>query len=279
MEAGGRNGAARWNGFHMRHLNRSYGVSGAESADVARILEECAARRAMALVLDLETEWLSRAEFVACSGASLALEVFNVTPDCFPAASLASVAFVWGEQTRMFLAPVLGMDARPAPDPSRLELEPPLEIASAMGMIRYRVPVYRDSGLEVKVIPEDNPRLVRAQAVNLSLTGVLVEFTEASDPHLPVGARLTLAFSLGRQGASLAGEVVRTRHHQYGIRFLDAAGAAVVDAPEELRMIVRVLERRWLRERVRPAAGDAEEQARARGIANVPIEKVKGQTL
>jgi hypothetical protein len=184
----------------MRHLNPSHEISRLEPADVAPVLRECVARRTLALVLDLETEWLSKAEFAAFSDRSIMLEVFHATADCYPSASLASVAFVWGEQTRMFLAPVLGFHGRPAPEPSTLELEMPLEIASAMAQIRYRVPVFHDSGLDVKVIPDDSPRLVRAQAVNLSLTGILIEFAEGADPHFPVGAGLTIALSLGKQG-------------------------------------------------------------------------------
>jgi len=249
--------AADRKGRHMRHLNPTHEISLVEPADVAPVLRECVARRTLALVLDLETEWLSRAEFAAFSDRSVMLDVFHATADCYPSASLALVAFVWGEQTRAFLAPVVRMDARPAPDPSRLEIDMPLEIASAMGQIRYRVPVFHDSGLDVKVIPDDRPRLVRAQAVNLSLTGILIEFAEGADPHLAVGAGLTIALSLGKQGVSLAGEVVRTRERQYGIRFRDVWGIPLFDAPEALRMIVRVLERQWLRERVRTGDIDA----------------------
>ena len=245
----------------MRHLNPSHEISRIEPADVAPVLRECVARRTLALVLDLETEWLSRAEFAAFSERSVMLDVFHATADCYPSASLALVAFVWGEQTRAFLAPVVRMDARPAPEPSRLELEMPLEIASAMGQIRYRVPVFHDSGLDVKVIPDDSPRLVRAQAVNLSLTGILIEFAKGADPHFPVGAGLTVALSLGKQGVSLAGEVVRTRERQYGIRFRDVWGIPLFDPPEELRMIVRVLERQWLRERIRAADKEMGDQA------------------
>jgi hypothetical protein len=51
---------------------------------------------------------------------------------------------------------------------------------------------------------------------------------------------------------------VRTRERQYGIRLRYVAGPGTVDAPEDLRMIVRVLERRCPREKIRASSKNEE---------------------
>ena len=58
-------------GCDVNHLNSSHEISRFEPADVAPILRECAARRTLALVVDLETEWLFREEFAAFSDRSV----------------------------------------------------------------------------------------------------------------------------------------------------------------------------------------------------------------
>jgi hypothetical protein len=206
----------------------------------------------------LESRGVSKAEFRAFSGEIVALDTLSDKSDLFPVASLCSVAFVYGDSSYVFLASVLGFHERPAPEPSRLELETPLQIAASNGRIRYRVPVFRDSMLETKVITE-NHRLVGARALNLSLTGMLVEFAEVMDPHLSVGAAVHVTLALGGHRVTLAGEVARTHGCQYGIFFRDAGAAGIVDPPEPLRKIVRILERRWLRERIRAAVRDTQD--------------------
>jgi hypothetical protein len=258
----------------MKHLDDASATPPLESIGVTETLRECVTRRSLALVLDLETERVSKAEFVAFSGERITLDTFHDKSDSYPVASLCAVAFVYGDCFYVFLAGVLGFHERPGPEPSQLELEVPLQIAASKGRIRYRVPVFKDAGLEIHVIIAGH-RPLRAQALNLSLTGILIEFAEVTDPHLPVGAGLHLTFGLGDQGVSLEGEVVRTHGHQYGIAFRDAGGAVIPDPPEPLGRIVRMLERRWLRERIRTADQNAKGQAG--GAQNVHPDRGIGQ--
>jgi hypothetical protein len=211
---------------------------------------------------------------VAFSGEKLTFDMLPDRTDSFPEASLCSVAFVYGDFSYVFLASVLGFHERPAPEPSQLDLETPLQIAACKKRIRYRVPVFKDSGLEVHAIVEGG-LLVRARALNLSLTGVLIEFAEVTDPHLPVGAGLHVTLGLGDQELGLAGEVVHTHGHQYGISFRDAGGTLIPDPPEPLRKIVRMLERRWLLERIRTANQD--EIGQTGRAQNVFTDEAAGQ--
>jgi hypothetical protein len=91
------------------------------------------------------------------------------------------------------------------------------------------------------------------------LSGILIEFAEATDPHLPVGDGLHVTLDMGDQGVTLPCEIARTHGHQYGIFFPDDAGARMTDPPEPLRKILRMLERRWLRERIRSADPDSQD--------------------
>jgi hypothetical protein len=243
----------------MKHLDASASLP-LESIGVPEILRECAAHRSPALVVNLESKGVSNAEFRAYSEEAVILNMFFDKSDFYPVASLCSVHFVQGDFSYVFLARVLGFYTRPSPEPCQLELDAPLQIAASKGHIRHRVPVYRDSGLKVQVITESQ-QLIDAQALNLSLTGILIEFAEGADPHLSAGASLHVALGLGDYILSLAGEVVRTHCHQCGIFFRDPGDAGMADAPEPLRKIVRMLERRWLQERIRSEDQDAKARA------------------
>jgi hypothetical protein len=240
----------------MKHSDASADPHTA-SPGIAQILHECALHRSPAIVLNLESKAVADAEFNTLRGKTIVLDAFSSEGASYPTGSLCSVAFLSGDCSRVFLASVLGSRERPAPEPFQLELETPTQIAACKGRIRYRVPVPKDSGLQVHVAAEGRT-LPEARALNLSPTGILIEFAQAGDPHLPVGAALQVMLELGGARLELAGEVVRAHGQDYGISFRDVGAAESSDPPEQLRKMVRILERCWLRARISAADRGAE---------------------
>ena len=118
----------------------------------------------------------------------------------------------------------------------------------------FRVPVLRDSGLRVELRTNDG-HTWRAEAVNLSVTGILVELPTAEAPALAIGATVTVRLTLGNDTIEIQGEVNRREQRAVGLSFAETLVRAKVAPPPALAAIVRSLERHWLDTKRR--SGDA----------------------
>jgi len=218
--------------------------------DPRRFLIDLAACRAPALVLSTESKAVASAEFAALTDDSITFHLFAEPDNLFTVASLCCVSFVYRDSSYVFLAAVLGYMAAELPVPSTLILAVPSQLADAEGHIRYRVPVPKESGLQVRIATGDGQGW-SPKPVNLSLTGILVEFSRVDVPALAIGAEAEVNLQLDNENLTIQGEVLRQDDCRYGIFFREALREGCISPPEALRSIVRVLERRWLRRRVR----------------------------
>jgi len=89
--------------------------------------------------------------------------------------------------------------------------------------------------------------------INLSTTGILVEFSPGSTPDLDNGTRLEVSIRFETHRVRLAAEVKRRDGCQYGVVFVqeeeDDDGLSF--KPDAVRALLAALEQRWLASRVR----------------------------
>ena len=217
-----------------------------DADQVFDLLKECCAEsRSVGVLSDGQ---LREAAFATISRDGLLLNILcDVSVECFSILSLVCVTFSYGERSHVFLASVLDYQS-PA-----LLLKLPEQLATSEGRHAFRVPMLANSGLRVNVVASDK-RDWNPHPVNLSLGGILIEFSRNNVPELTVGDELNVKLSLNEDAVSLRG-VVRQRQgeQRYGILFPDVVRKGQVDPPEPLRKIVNEAERRWLAERVEVA--------------------------
>ncbi|NNK84532.1 MAG: PilZ domain-containing protein [Desulfobacterales bacterium] len=112
----------------------------------------------------------------------------------------------------------------------------------------FRIPLNNSFGLSVLLRYGDKSCSVKP--LNLSLTGILIEF-EGDDVYgMAKGDIVELSIELGDKSENMAGKIVRCNHPQYGIFFPETIVDGEVQAPEFLLNITSNLEKRWLRERI-----------------------------
>jgi hypothetical protein len=87
--------------------------------------------------------------------------------------------------------------------------------------------------------------------VDLSLTGILIEFPKPEAVDIPADAKISLELRLGDKNSVLMGVVRRRKDNQYGILFVDSLRNGELKPPESLVYIYKELERQWLRRRLK----------------------------
>jgi len=88
--------------------------------------------------------------------------------------------------------------------------------------------------------------VLQVDAVDLSVTGALVEFSDEEVPDLPVGTRFTVELRLDELVVTLAAEVRRRYGKRYGLFFSDVLADEQLNPPTELSALVARLEQIWL---------------------------------
>jgi hypothetical protein len=109
-----------------------------------------------------------------------------------------------------------------------------------------RLPMGSKSGLQVRLrTPGGQTRT--PEPVNISLTGILVRFTESEAPDLPTGTRTELEIRLAGSVVKLTGEVSRRYEREFAFSFPEVLQAGKIKPPKPLRTIIRILERKQMR--------------------------------
>lgn len=157
------------------------------------------------------------------------------------------VTFSFESRAGVFLASVFEV-RRPSPEvPSnRLVVGIPEQVLLAGRRLSFRVPIPSRRGLELVLRRADGTEL-RPEPLDISLTGMGVQFELAEDPELVVGEQLDASLRLFETVAELPVVVRRSRDRgRYGLYFEDVRLGPDIDPPEEIRAIFKALERRWL---------------------------------
>jgi hypothetical protein len=118
----------------------------------------------------------------------------------------------------------------------------PDEVASE-SRSSFRVPVLERDRPLVAVSHQDQRWEVAA--VNLSVTGILVEFPSQNVPELEVGEEVSVQLKLEDEELALRAEVRRKDKNRVGLFFFEVWKGEQLDPPDELAKIVRRVEMLW----------------------------------
>jgi hypothetical protein len=112
-----------------------------------------------------------------------------------------------------------------------------------------RIPV---RGLPLRVrVTEDDGRSWIVTGIDLSTSGILVEFGPSRTPDLVIGAKLHVSLAFESHLVDVAGNVRRRHDREYGVAFEREPTERDTFRPDPLRMLVAALEQRWLATRIR----------------------------
>ncbi len=124
-----------------------------------------------------------------------------------------------------------------------------LNLETTEGRMAFRVAVPRLTDLTARLSFKGNTWTVAP--VDLSLMGVLVEFSPTDVADIPIDAEVRVELRLIDKTAVLEGIVRRRKGNQYGILIADSMRKDELDPPESLILIYKELERQWLRRRLK----------------------------
>jgi hypothetical protein len=86
--------------------------------------------------------------------------------------------------------------------------------------------------------------------IDISFTGILLEFSPETDPDFSISEEVDLELYLRGNTVCLRAEVRRRNGHRYGLFFPETVNKHGVQVPESMRNIVEELERARLKERI-----------------------------
>ncbi len=124
-----------------------------------------------------------------------------------------------------------------------------LNLETTEGRMAFRVTVPRLTDLTAKL--SFSGKTWTVAPVDLSLMGILVEFSNADVADIPIDAEVGIEIRLDDKIAVLKGIVRRRKDNQYGILIADSMKKGELNPPEPLVLIYKELERQWLRRRLK----------------------------
>ena len=113
----------------------------------------------------------------------------------------------------------------------------------------FRVPLSISSSLSASITFGNKTCSVRP--LNLSLSGIFVEFSESEVYEMPMDTQIKIRLQLQDTTTVLNGAVSRRSGNQYGIFFPDSFRGNELDPPDSLQAICTKIENHWLRNRVK----------------------------
>ena len=216
--------------------------------DVQQLLWELcdAEREALILGPAAGRVWRARFQELLDDAVVLALAPGEQAAPIGPATHLC-VTFSCESRAGVFLASVFEVRERSPEVPSdRLLVGIPEQVLLAGRRLSFRVPIPSRRGLELVLRRADGTEL-RPDPLDISLTGMGIQFELAEDPELAVGEQLDARLRLFETVAELPVVVRRSRDRgRYGLYFAQVRLGPDIDPPEEIRAIFKALERRWL---------------------------------
>jgi len=216
-------------------------------AEIENVLE-CACKDATpAVVLVRDTGDVLRGRFACREGSRVSLLLDGPEDGAaLRPLSLCCVSFALDERAYVFLAPLWRISPNPGEAPGRLlSVGLPGQMAALDVGSARRIPINVGVTLPIEIGAYDR-RAWTPEAVDLSATGVLLEFGAEKPPRLPVGALVEIALELEDVRATLTAAVRRRDGSRLALSFVDLVPGSTATPPQQLQEILARLEQLWL---------------------------------
>jgi c-di-GMP-binding flagellar brake protein YcgR len=211
------------------------------SSETLQALRECTTLGAPVILMSPELGVVYDARLTSVSDENIILDVPVEEIEALPEESWCVISFSHKGSAQAIFAIVQECFKRSPPQLCHLVLQISSDIFGVQPRSAYRIPIKKEADLHVR-ISTPGGRAWMVSPVNLSLTGILVEFT-GEDPNIGIGTQVRVELMLGSNIAVLSGEVKRHHKQQYALSFSDVAYERALLPPESLRTIVHALDR------------------------------------
>lgn len=215
-------------------------ISRGPSSKTIQTLRECTAIGAPVILMSPVLGVVYDARLTSVSDQKLMLDVPLEEIEALIEGSWCVISFSHQGSAKAIFAITKECLKRPSPRLSRLVLQISSDVFGVQPRSAYRIPVQKEAELRVRVTLPDG-RALMANPVNLSLTGILIEFV-GKDPNLDIGTQVRFELMLKENIALLSGEVKRRNKQQYAFAFPNVVYERGLLPPESLRTIVHALD-------------------------------------
>lgn len=216
---------------------------------VMALLARLARTEATATMISLSNPASFVVEFVRTQGNRLTLRVMHPDPEVlkvFGPLSCVMLVHVTGKHADIVVGSIIR-------EPTLVNGRHLVLVEAGQKLLRadarrtYRVPVIPEVGLQAVVRGVDNERYT-VEAHDISQGGLGGELRDAPDSVLPLGGPAQVALRCGNHRVWLDAEVRFRRGRSIGLFFPDVWQRDELEAPPELRAIVRLVELAWVRQ-------------------------------
>jgi hypothetical protein len=216
---------------------------------VGKLQSLCEQRRPVTLTAGLPGRIL-KGRFRFCSGSSgfAAIELFDLPEDaqileCTP----CTVLFADGARSTLFISEIITLDTENHQLPV-LRIRIPLQTASAEARNNLRIPLERKTAPSLVVRAPD--QIWRPRPLDISIAGMLVELPEGES--FPVADLEELEIEIAKDGLRTVIEgFAQHRWETFWILYFSDVLRSLrhgdPEVPEQLQMIIDVLETEWLK--------------------------------
>jgi hypothetical protein len=216
-------------------------------AVIANVLECACKDQTPAVVLLRDSGEVLRGRFELLESSRVTL---TLDPPCHGAAprplSVCCITFAHDERAYVFLAPLWRVRDDPnAVNGRLLSVGLPGQMAALDVGSARRIPVGVGVTLSIEIGTYDR-RTWAPEAVDLSASGILLDFSPDKPPRLPVGALVEIALEFESIRAELTAAVRRREGARLALSFVRPVPGGAAPLPEALRQILSQLEQRWL---------------------------------
>jgi len=221
---------------------------------VEATLHRCCAYRRPAIISSVETPAAFPGFFSDLDGDRLILTVALPGFEAFfKPASKCLVTFLHRSRSCVFVTSVRSLTKdRGTGD---LVVDTPAMISKVEMRRFFRVPVSRDTDLDLRVFTEDGGEWT-ARCIDVSMAGMLLGFPEEQYPDLAVGDTLNLKVDYRGQPMLVEAEVRRRHGRRVGVFFPAIYEEGRLNPPDDLATVVKFIEREWRNRRREFGYGD-----------------------
>ena len=215
------------------------------SSGIAAVLEECCSYRAPALILTPTLNLVFHAHFVEVSKDSITLNLVNNVvndADLWHTAPRLFISFSHNGNCCAFFAEVLEYQDKDTVSSPALKLKVSSKLIGMESRMSYRVPIGEKFAPSVRIFTKDG-RVFLPKPIDLSFTGILIEFDETEDPDFRLSEDLGLELRLNKYLVHIKAVVKRRDGHRYGLFFPEAVTRNGLNPPQALQKIFASLAR------------------------------------